>query len=299
MKEHGKDRAFTIINTVLLVIFSLIMIYPMYFIIIASFSDPFEVFNGSVLLYPKGFSLEAYTNVFANAEIWTGYRNTIIYTLFGTLYNLVLTIPAAYVLTKKYLPFRKVLLWFFLITMYFGGGMIPDYLLKKSLGLINTPWVLIIGAGVSCYNLIVTRQFFESSTPAELYEAAEIDGASEGRSFFSIALPLAAPIIAVMALYYGVGHWNSYYSALLYVSDHDLYPLQLVLRNILINNSTSLATIDTYMEADEILDAARRAYVAASMKYAVIFIASAPLLMAYPFVQKYFVKGALIGSVKG
>ncbi len=177
--------------------------------------------------------------------------------------------------------------------------MIPDYLLKKSLGLINTPWVLIIGTGVNCYNLIVTRQFFESSTPNELYEAAEIDGASEGKSFFSIALPLAAPIIAVMALYYGVGHWNSYYAALLYVSDRDLFPLQLVLRNILINNSTALATIDTFMEDEAVLDAAKRAYVAASMKYAVIFIASTPLLIAYPFVQKYFVKGALIGSVKG
>ncbi len=299
MRAARGDRVFEWVNNGILLVFSLIMLYPLYFILIASFSEPYAVMQGQVILLPKGFSLTAYENVLKTKEIWVGYRNTVIYTFFGTIYNLALTIPAAYVLTKKKLFGRTALTWYFFLTMYFSGGMIPTYLQIRDLGLINTPWVLIIGAGVSCWNLIVTRQYFAGSIPEELYEAGEIDGASEWRMFFGIALPLSTPILAVMALYYGVGHWNSYYSALLYVNQQKYFPLQLVLRNILITNEMALATIDNIADDDAMKVAAQRAYIAAAMKYAIIFIASAPLLCAYPFVQKYFVKGVMIGSIKG
>ena len=202
-------------------------------------------------------------------------------------------------LSKRQLPGRGLLMGYFFITMYFSGGMIPTYIQIKSLNLLNTPWVLIIGAGVNCWNLIVTRQFFSNTIPEELYESAEIDGASDLRAFLRIAAPLAAPIIAVMALFYAVGHWNSYYSALLYVRKSDYFPLQLVLRNILISNEMALANVMLDGDTEAIAAAAQKAYMAEAMKYALIFIASAPMLCVYPFVQKYFVKGVMIGSVKG
>ena len=188
---------------------------------------------------------------------------------------------------------------YFFLTMYFSGGMIPTYIQIKNLNLLNTPWVLIIGAGVNCWNLIVTRQYFTNTIPEELYESADIDGASDLRAFVRIAIPLAAPIIAVMALFYAVGHWNSYYSALLYVRKSDYFPLQLVLRNILISNEMALANVMLEGDTEAIAAAAQKAYMAESMKYALIFIASAPMLCIYPFVQKYFVKGVMIGSIKG
>ena len=293
------DKAFNVCNIVLLTILTLVILYPLYFIVIASISEPYAVAKGQVYSLPKGFTLEAYKNVFSNKLIWSGYENTIINTVLATSYNLLLTIPAAYVLTKKDMPGRMVMTWYFFITMYFGGGMVPTYLLVKSLGLLNTRWALILGTGVSCWNLIVTRQFFASSVPNSIYEAAYIDGASEIRTFTNIALPLSKPILAIMALFYGVGHWNAYYSALLYVTKKQLWPLQLVLRSILISNETALTAIDTSADMEEMIYAANKAYMAYAMKYALIFVASAPLLAAYPFVQKHFVKGMLIGSIKG
>jgi len=276
------------------------MIYPIYFIIIASVSDPYAVYNGKVVLAPVGLSLDPYRNILKYQEIWIGYRNTIAYTFFGTVYNLALTIPAAYVLSKRNLPLRTGISWFFFITMYFGGGLIPTYILYDQLQLINTPYALIVGAGISCYNLIVSRQYFTSSLPEELHEAAIIDGSSEFRFFFRIAIPLAAPIIAVMALYYGVGHWNSYFNALIYITNRQYFPLQLVLRNILILNQTALASMSfTDDDLEMVMEAARQAYLANAMKYALIIIASLPMLCAYPFIQKYFVKGVMVGSLKG
>lgn len=289
---------FDVVNTLLVLIITIIVMYPLYFCVIASFSDPQEVALGRTVLWVKKFTLEPYMYVFREKQLWIGYRNSIIYMLLGTLYNLVLTIPAAYVLTKKYLPFRNVISWFFFITMYFSGGMIPTYLLIKDLNLIDNPLVLIIGAGVSCYNLIVTRQYFSSSIPQDIYEAAYIDGASELKCFSKIAMPLAKPIVAVMALYYGVAHWNSYYNALLYIRNKSYYPLQLVLRGILISNELSMNSIEN-ADADTVAYLVHRAQMAQGMKYAIVFIASAPLLIAYPFLQKYFTKGIMIGSVKG
>lgn len=289
---------FDFVNTLIVLAVTILTIYPLYFCVIASFSDPKQVALGNTVLTVRGFTTEAYKYVLREQRLWIGYRNTIIYTLLGTLYDLALTIPCAYVLTKKYLPFRSALSWYFFITMYFSGGMIPTYMLIKDLGLIDNPLSLIIGVGVNCYNMIVTRQYFSSSIPQDIYDAAQIDGAGEWKSFIKIALPLAKPIIAVMALYYGVNHWNSYYNALLYIRSDKYYPLQLVLRGILISNEISIVGFENAdMETAKYM--IHRAEVAQSMKYAIVFIASAPLLIAYPFLQKYFTKGIMIGSVKG
>lgn len=298
-KKSPSDLIFDCLNLVLTLLVSFLMVYPLYFIVIASVSDPYAVYNGKVILFPHGLTFDPYINILRYKDIWTGYRNTIGYTFFGTLYNLVLTIPAAFVLSKRRLPLRAAISWFFFITMYFGGGLIPTYLLYNSLGLINSPLAMVLGTGVSCYNLIVSRQYFQSSLPEELSEAAKIDGASEFRFFFRIAIPLAAPIIAVMALYYGVGHWNSYFRALIFITRRQYFPLQLVLRNILILNQTALASITYNDDMESVMEAARQAYMANAMKYALIIIASAPMLCVYPFIQKYFVKGVMIGSVKG
>lgn len=298
VKKHKKVQLFDVINVSLVFLVTAVTIYPLYFCIVASFSDPNQVSLGNTMFWVKDFTLDSYKYVMAEKQLWVGYRNSLIYLVFGTLYNLFLTIPAAYVLTKKYLPFRNLISWFFFITMYVSGGMIPTYLLIKDLNLIDTPLVLIVGAGVSCYNLIVTRQYFSNNIPQDLYDAAFIDGASEWQCFSKIGMPLAKSVIAVMALYYGVGHWNSYYNALLYIRKNDYYPLQLVLRNILISNQLSLSGLDN-ADADTIAYLVHRAQVAQGMKYAIVFIASAPLLIAYPFLQKYFAKGVMIGSVKG
>ena len=298
IKKTRADKVFDVFNIFICSLITLIMVYPLYFTVIVSLSSPEAVASGSVYLWPKGFTLEAYQNVFRNNEIWVGYRNTILYTVANTLSCLGLTIPAAYVLTKKYLPFRGAISWYFFITMYFSGGLIPSYILNKSLHLVNTPWIMIVGAGVSCYNLIVTRTFFSSNIPDELYESAYIDGATEWQSFVKIALPLSGSILAVMALYNVVGCWNSYYTALIYITNQDYWPLQMVLRKILVLGETAMLSLEE-MTDDEQEWAIRQSQMIYTMKYALIFISSAPLLIIYPFVQKHFVKGVMIGSVKG
>lgn len=294
------DRIFDCINVALVSIILLIVLYPLYFTVIASLSDPYSVVKGEVFLLPKGFTLEAYKNVFAESRVWRGYRNTIFYTFFGTCFNLLLTIPAAYVLSKKELVARNFISTFFLIPMYFGGGMIPYYLQVKNLGLINQPLTLVVLGGISVYNVVVSRVYFQTGIPGELYESAKLDGASDFRQFFSIALPLFAPILAVMALYYGVGHWNGYFTAMIYTSSSSLQPLQIELRAILLMSQTAFDQA-ALMDADsmDLSALARKAYMAEAMKYALIFISSAPMMIAYPFVQKYFVKGMMIGSLKG
>ena len=300
MKKTRFDRTFDICNIVFMALILFIMAYPLYFTIIASISEPSEVALGNIVIVPHGFTLESYLNVFKSKDIWTGYRNSLFYTLFGTLFNLALTIPAAYALSKKELPWRTVIAWVFLFTMYFGGGLIPTYLLVKGLGLLNRPYTLVVLGGLSVFNLVVSRTYYQSSIPEALYEAAYIDGSSELRAFFTIAVPLSAPIIAVMALYYAMGHWNDYFTALVYTSSAKYQPLQLVLRQILILNKQMLSQIDFINDDGSAVETARRmAYIAQGMKYSVIIIASLPMLIAYPFVQKYFVKGVMIGSFKG
>lgn len=283
----------------LLFLVLLIILYPLYFTIIASLSDPMAVAKGEIFLFPKGFTLESYRSVIENDSIWTGYRNTIFYTVTGTCFNLFLTIPAAYALSKKELPCGKVLVWVFMFTMYFSGGMIPTYLIVKQMGLINTWFALPLLGGVSIFNLVVTRNFYQTTIPKELFEAADIDGCSDIGAFFRIALPLSGSIIAVMTLFYGVGHWNGFFNGLIYLSKDEYYPLQLVLRRILLQSASALKDLGSMATDEQMIEAMQRVIRAETMKYAVIFIASFPVMVAYVFVQKHFVKGIMLGAVKG
>jgi putative aldouronate transport system permease protein len=294
----ASDAFLGTINGVILVVFLIAVIYPLYFTIAASVSDPTLVATGQITFLPRGLTLSAYQNVLENRQIWTAYANTIYYTLLGTAVSLALTIPTAFALSRPRVPGSNLILTLFLITMYFNGGLIPTYLLIRDLGMINTRWAMIVPGALSVYNLIITRSFYRSSVPEELYEAAYVDGARTFTMFWSIALPLSAPIVAVMSLYYGVGRWNQFFNALIYLSEARLYPLQLVLRNILVLNEDLIMNLDSF--PDEAVEyAIRRAMLAETMKYALIFIAAAPVLMIYPFIQKYFVKGVMIGALKG
>lgn len=293
------DRIYLLIVYTFLILFALICIYPMYFTVIASFSDTDAVYTGKTFLWFKGFNTYSYETMFQNKLIWVGYRNTIFYTVAGTLYNLLLTIPAAYALSKKEMVGRGVILKLMMVTMYFGGGLIPSYILNSKLGLVDNPLIMIIG--VSVYNIIVTRAFFQTNIPESLYEAARIDGANEFYIFVRIALPLSGAIVAVMALYYAVGHWNDYFGAMIYLKNNNYHPLQLVLRRIILLNENNLASLASQGGlSDEALAAIQeKMHLSLGMKFALVFISSAPMLAIYPFVQKYFVKGVMVGSVKG
>ena len=292
-----QDTVFDIVVAAALLLIIVIMAYPIYFVFVASFSDPAYVNNGSMLLWPKGFTLLGYQKVFEDARIWIGYGNTLIYTAGGTALGTLVTMMAGYALSRKDLPFRNTLMGYFVFTMYFGGGLIPTYLVIRNLHMLNTMWALVLPGCLSVYNMIVARTFFKSNISEELYEAAEIDGCTQGQFFFRIALPLSAAITAILVLYYGVGHWNSYFSALVYISDSEKYPLQLVLRNILITNETALAQTATTEAARAALR--EKQQLIDVMKYYLIIISSIPVLLLYPFIQKYFVKGVMIGSLKG
>jgi len=294
------DKIFDFFLYVFMVLLLVVMIYPIYFTVIASFSEPRYVSSGLITFLPRGFTFEAYQNVFRNSAIWTGYTNSLFYTITGTLLALFLTLPAAYALSKKQLRGRIFFSWYFLFTMFFSGGLIPFFLTVRNIGLVNQPYTLAILGSFSVMNMVVTRIFYQISIPDELYEAAKVDGCSDFGQFFKIALPLSAPIIAVMALFYAVARWNDFFTALVFVFNRDYFPLQLVLRNILIEGQISMAEIaHGLVDGDEMLARVRQAQIAAAMRYAIIFIASAPLLIAYPFVQKFFVKGVMIGSLKG
>lgn len=291
---------FDIFVTAIVVIVTIVVAYPLYFVIIASFSKPDDVELGRTLLWVSNFRTTAYVNILNESRLWIGYRNTICYTFFGVLYNLVLTFPAAYVLTKKQMPFHSVISWFFFITMYIAGGLIPSYILMKDLHLINNPLSMILGTGVSIHNLIICRQFFSTSIPGELCEASYIDGCNDWSTFVKICLPLAKPIIAVMALYYGVGRWNTYTAGLYYLIDEEYYTLQQMIRLIMDKGvAAEQALADPDIDSASVTALLAQIEATRSMQYAVVFVACAPLLAVYPFLQKYFVKGAMIGSVKG
>ncbi|MBU0996938.1 MAG: carbohydrate ABC transporter permease [Firmicutes bacterium] len=288
--EAKSDKYYYFINNFIMVILGIIVIYPIYFIIISSFSNPDAVLNGEVFLYPVKFSLEGYQRLLSESQIWVGYRNTILYTFFGTALNILLTIPAGWALSRKYLPYRKIILWFFIVTMFFGGGLIPFYLLVSSLDLIDSPLALILPSAVSVWNIFMTKAFYESNIPEELIEAAKIDGAGEYRTFLSIILPISKPIIAVMVLFYAVGHWNSYFNALIFIQSEGYFPLQLVLRDILIvAQGSGTGDPQTILEQQRIAN---------MIKYSSIIVSSIPIIVLYPFIQKFFEKGFLIGSFK-
>lgn len=293
IKRSREDVIFDTVTTILLLLVFVIVAYPLFFVLIASVSDPYKVLNGEVMLFPKGFNLDAYKRIFQDNTIWRGYWNTILYTVVGTALNVALTMTLAFPLSRKYFSGRKVITAILLITMYFSGGMIPTYLLVKSMGLRDTFWVMIFLGSVSAYNVIIARTFLESNISGELEEAAAIDGCSKGRFFFSMVLPLSKAIIAVLVLYYAVAHWNDYMKGLLYLDSAERYPLQLVIRSILIQ--TQMVAND----AADIADIDARMKLAEAMKYGVIIVSCVPTLILYPFVQKHFVKGVMIGSVKG
>ena len=299
-KPVKRCREDVIFDTVIFIILTLILFvvaYPLYWVIISSFSDPTAVSAGKVLLRPIGFTLKGYVEVFKNSQVMRGFFNSIVITFVGVCVNLAVTLPTAYALSRDNFSGKKPITVFYMITMFFGGGMIPTYLVVKNMQLLNTIWALVLPGCLSVYNMIVARTFFKSNISEELYEAGEIDGCTQSRFFFQIALPLSKAIIAIMVLYYGVGHWNSYFSALLYISDQDKYPLQLVLRNILITNQTALSQTATTAAARAALQEQQQ--LIDVMKYSLIIISSVPVLIMYPLVQKHFVKGVMIGSVKG
>ena len=299
-KPVKRCREDVIFDTVIFIILTLILFvvaYPLYWVIISSFSDPTAVSAGKVLLRPMGFTLKGYAEVFKNSQVMRGFFNSIVITFVGVCVNLAVTLPTAYALSRDNFSGKKPITVFYMITMFSGGGMIPTYLVVKNMQLLNTIWALVLPGCLSVYNMIVARTFFKSNISEELYEAGEIDGCTQSRFFFQIALPLSKAIIAIMVLYYGVGHWNSYFSALLYISDQDKYPLQLVLRNILITNQTALSQTATTAAARAALQEQQQ--LIDVMKYSLIIISSVPVLIMYPLVQKHFVKGVMIGSVKG
>lgn len=293
-RSSGKELAFRICLFVLCAVIFLVIVYPLYFVVIASFSDSTLVSTGKVLLFPKGTSLFGYREIFQDGRIWTGYRNTIFYTLFGTFVNLLFTMPAAYVLSRRDFKARGIIMFLFVVTMFFHGGLIPTYLLMKGLHLTNTIWVFILPFCVNIFYLIISRTYFETSLPPELYEAAVIDGCSHFTFFMKVALPLSKALVSVIGLYYLVGRWNDFFTGLIYIQDNALQPLQIVLRDILLSNQVFRDGAGTGGDGTGY---AQR--YADQIKYGVIIVSSLPVLVLYPFMQKYFEKGVMIGSVKG
>lgn len=293
IKESSTDRLFGIFTYIVLAFFVLICIYPLWLVIIYSVSDPKFVNAGEVWLWPKGFNLDGYKEVFARDDLMTGYWNTITQTLVGTALNMALTIPTAYALSKSYLPGRNFFMTMILITMYFSGGLIPSFLNMRNLGLLNKWWVIPLTGAVSSYNLIVAKTFFTSGIPSELEDAAAIDGCGPAATFFRIVLPLSKAMLGVILLYYVVAHWNSYGAALYYMpGSREYWPLQMVIRDLMKDLLTAQDTGDYEM-------AAYYSRIYNTIKYAIIVISSVPVLILYPFLQKYFDKGVMLGSVKG
>ncbi|MFB5267792.1 carbohydrate ABC transporter permease [Paenibacillus enshidis] len=299
VKETRSDRLFIILNYIYLSIAMIIVLYPVIYILSASVSEPRYVNSGEMWLFPKGWNLDGYTRVFENAKIWNGYANTILYTVLGTLLNLAVTLPAAYALSRKDLVGRNFFMGMMLVTMFFSGGIVPAYLLVKSLGLMNSMGALILPVAASVWNIIVARTFFQSTIPHELQEAAQMDGCTNFGLFVRIILPLSGPIIAVMALFYGVSHWNSYFSALIYLTDESKYPLQLILRQILVLQEMTAETTGVAISGDMAIAMNNKADMASLVKYAAIIVSTLPVIVIYPFLQRYFVQGVMIGSVKG
>lgn len=291
IKDTTGDKVFHTITYILLGLLALIILYPVYFIVIASISDPDAVLAGKVVLLPVGINFDGYMKILERTDVWQGYYNTIIYTVVTVVLSLLVTIPAGWALSRETLPGKKFWMVYFIIPMFFGGGLIPFYNVMSKLGLINSPWAVILPAILSVWNLFMTKTFFSSSIPNGLIEAATIDGASHFQSFVMIVLPLAKAVMAVMALYYAVGQWNSYFNAMIFLQDETMYPLQLVLKEILIATESTVGG-----SGETILEQYR---MATQLKYVSVIVSSLPVLMLYPFVQKYFAQGVMIGSLKG
>lgn len=293
IRDRGGDRIFSIVNYTILMLFLLAVAYPLIYVVSASLSDPRAVISGRMWLWPVDITLEGYRAVFRNPKIITGFRNSLFYTVSGAFISVVLTLLAAYPLSRRDLKGRGIIMGLFLFTMLFNGGLIPTYLTVRSLHIINTPLAMILPAALSVYQVIITRTFFQSTIPDELLEAAHLDGSSDFRFVWDNVIPLSMPIIAVNALLYAVAQWNSFFNALIYLTDQSLFPLQLILREILIQNQMDMSTFG------DIAQQMQRQNLQDLLKYSLIVVASLPVLIIYPFVQKHFVRGVMIGSLKG
>lgn len=292
IQDSFGDRVFMFFVYLFLVVCLLLVLYPLIYIVSASFSDPNAVTAGRVWLLPVDFTLRGYEVTFQNPQIVTGYMNSLFYTVFGTLISVVLTVLVAYPLSRRDLYGTNVIMFLITFTLIFSGGLIPTYLVVKDLGMIDTRWALLIPQAVAAFQVIIARTFFRAAIPVELVEAAELDGCNDLQFLWSVVLPLSKPIIAVLALMYAVSQWNGYFDALIYLKSSELQPLQIVLRNILILNTTSSGSMDATAMAE-------RQQLADLLKYCLVVVATVPVLMIYPFVQRYFVQGMLIGSIKG
>ena len=295
-KRFNTDKLFDLVNVVIMLVLLVIFTWPLWFVLIASISDPILVMTGKVLVIPKGITQAGYEQMLEYKELWTGYANSIFITVVGTLLNLIMSVCFAYPLADKNFMPRRVLLLVFMFTMYFSGGLIPGYLVVRRLGLLDTLWAMIIPSLVSVYNSLVIRSYFINSIPGELEEASLLDGANSAQYLWRVVLPLSKPVLAVVGLYYAVSHWNDYYSALIYLYKEELYPVQTVLRNLLLSAQVLLNDTSGVVDAALIEEAFNRAM---TMKYSVIIVSALPMLCIYPFVQKFFVKGVMVGAVKG
>ena len=293
IRQSWDNRLFDALANTFLILLTIVTIYPLWFILVASFTDYKLINAGSLLLYPKGFHLMGYEKVFADWRIWSGYMNTLIYTVGGTAFGAIVTILAGYAFSRKDLPGSGILMKLFIFTMYFGGGLIPTYIMIKNLGLLDTRLLMILQSSISVHNIIVVRSFMKTNIPDELLDAATIDGCGNGTFFVSIVMPLSKAIFAVMVLYIAVSHWNSYFNALIYLTDRYKYPLQVFLREILLQTTQNHEIME---DAEMALQVQQ---MTATIRYSVIVVSTAPILCVYPFIQKYFVKGVMIGSVKG
>ena len=297
IKETGRDKAFIIANYVILSVILLVCLYPLWFVILASISDPDLVNSGQVWLIPRQISFTGYQNLFNDKSILRGYANTLLYTGGGTLINLAVTLPAAYALSRKDFVGRRFFTIMFLITMFFSGGLIPTFMVVRDLGLYNNPWVMVVLGATSMTNIIISRTFFITNIPNELHEAAQIDGCGNVRFFTQIVLPISTAIIAVMALFFAVTHWNGYFTALIYIRDNDWKPLQIIMREVLMRSQFNAEMLQQGGDTAGLLQEELKA--AEQIKYALIVVASLPVMLIYPFIQKYFVKGVTVGAVKG
>ncbi|HCL01274.1 MAG TPA: sugar ABC transporter permease [Lachnoclostridium phytofermentans] len=297
MKQSRGDKIFVIVNYTLLTVILLLCLYPLWFVIISSVSNPDLVNSGKVWLLPKEISFTGYKNLFNDKSIIRGYINTLIYTGGGTLLNLAVTLPAAYALSRKDFVGRKFFTLMFLFTMFFSGGLIPTFMTVKNLGLYNNPWVMVILGATSMTNIIISRTFFMTNIPNELHEAAQIDGCGNVRLFLQVVLPISTAICAVMALFFAVNHWNGYFTALIYIRDDRYKPLQIIMREVLMRSQFNAEMLQQGGDSAGLLQEELKA--AEQIKYALIVVASLPVMAIYPFIQKYFVKGVTVGAVKG
>ncbi|NLG25337.1 MAG: carbohydrate ABC transporter permease [Clostridiales bacterium] len=287
------DRLFYALVNALMGLVLIAVLYPLVYVVSSSFSSPAAILGGKVVLLPVEIGVAGYQAVFRYPIVLTGYLNALMYMALGTTINVALTMTCAYGLSRRELPLRGLFMFLFAFTMYFGGGLIPSYILMRDLGLIDRVMAVILPGAISTYNMIIARTFIQSTIPGEMLEAARVDGCSDVRYFFQLVLPLSKAIIAVIALYYAVGHWNAWFDAFIYLNDRNKYPLQLVLREILIANQVD---VDLSLDADT---RRRMQGMADLMKYSLIVISSAPVMCLYPLVQRYFIQGVMIGSLKG